>query len=170
MGTTNSITSLITRKTVAIATTFSLSVGGLAFIAKQEGTANTVYKDVVNISTVCTGHVTTLPVGTYVSNTVCEDLLKQDTKIAGDAVKRLVKVPITQEQYDAMVSLTFNIGVGNFSKSTLLRRVNEKNCYSAANEFTRWNKAKGVVYKGLTRRREAERQMFLSGCPYWVSQ
>lgn len=78
----------------------------------------------------------------------------------GNHVKRLVKVPLTQYQFDALLSFTFNLGPGNFRKSTLLKRVNAKDFPGAANEFKRWNKGGGRVLAGLTRRRASEAAVF----------
>lgn len=88
-------------------------------------------------------------------------LLRADLGTAEAAVNRLVTVPLTQNQFDALVSLVFNIGEGNFSKSTLLRRLNAGEREAAAGQFGRWNKSKGVELAGLTKRRAAERELFL---------
>jgi len=72
-------------------------------------------------------------------------------------------VPLSQLQFDALVSLAYNIGTQAFRESTLLKRLNTHDYAGAANEFLRWNKAGGQVLEGLRRRREAERAMFLSG-------
>lgn len=89
-------------------------------------------------------------------------LKKQDLARFEKAVKDYVKVPITQSMFDALVSFSFNVGTGNLQKSTLLKLLNKKNYASAANEFVKWNKAGGKVLSGLTKRRNAERTMFLS--------
>lgn len=68
----------------------------------------------------------------------------------------------TQGQFDGMVSLAYNIGMGNFGHSTLVAMHNKGDHAGAANQFARWNKQAGVVLKGLVRRREAEREMYLS--------
>ncbi len=72
-------------------------------------------------------------------------------------------VPVTQQQFDAMVSLAFNVGAHAFSKSTLVRKLNAGDVRGAADEFLRWNKAGGQVLDGLVRRRRAERDLFLTG-------
>jgi hypothetical protein len=72
-------------------------------------------------------------------------------------VSRLVKVGLTQGQFDALVSFTYNLGARSLSTSTLLRKLNAGDYAGAADEFLRWNKAGGKVLNGLTRRREAER-------------
>jgi hypothetical protein len=73
----------------------------------------------------------------------------------------VVKVPLTQNQFDALVSLVYNIGQTAFSNSTLLKKLNAKDYQGAADQFLRWNKGGGKVMKGLVRRREAERALFL---------
>ncbi|ECI2457664.1 lysozyme [Salmonella enterica subsp. enterica] len=77
------------------------------------------------------------------------------------AISRLVKVTLTQNQFDALVSFVFNVGSGNLQSSTLLRKLNSGDYRGAADEFPRWNKADGKVMAGLTKRRAAERELFL---------
>ena len=72
-----------------------------------------------------------------------------------------VQVPLTQGQYDALVSFAYNLGLAALKSSTLLRLLNARNYAGAAAQFPRWNRAGGKVLPGLTRRREAERVMFL---------
>ncbi len=74
---------------------------------------------------------------------------------------RLVTVDLDQDQFDALVSFTFNLGAGNLQSSTLLKLLNQGEYTQAADQFLRWNKAGGRVLPGLTRRREAERALFL---------
>lgn len=76
-------------------------------------------------------------------------------------VDDLVTANINDNQFSALVSFAYNCGVGNLSGSTLLKRVNEGKFKEAADEFLKWNKAKGQVMAGLTRRRAAERELFL---------
>ncbi len=80
-------------------------------------------------------------------------------------VKRYVKVDLTQNEYDALVSFTYNVGGGNFAGSTLLRKLNEGDYLAAADQFLRWNKSDGQVMRGLTRRRQAEKDLFLKNSP-----
>ena len=91
-----------------------------------------------------------------------EYCLRNDVAKFESGVSALLKVPTTQGQFDAMVSLAYNIGLGNFSKSTLLKKHNEK-CYTcAAGQFPAWNRAAGKVMNGLIRRRNAERDVYMS--------
>ncbi|WP_396189788.1 lysozyme [Flavobacterium sp.] len=85
--------------------------------------------------------------------------LEVDEKAKG--VNNLLKVDVTQSQFDALVSFAYNCGLGNLEKSSLLRYFNAGNSKAAADEFLKWNKAAGQVMSGLTRRREAERTLFL---------
>ena len=77
-------------------------------------------------------------------------------------VKSLVKIPATDNMLAALVAFAYNVGIGNFSKSTLLKKLNAADIHGAADEFLRWNKVKGVECNGLTRRRRAERELFLT--------
>lgn len=76
-------------------------------------------------------------------------------------VSKLVKVPLTQNQFDALVSFAYNVGVAAFAKSTLLRKLNNADYKGAADGLLAWNKGGGKVLVGLTRRRQAEKELFL---------
>lgn len=88
------------------------------------------------------------------------ELLEQDALECEQAIERLVKVPINQNQFDALVSFIFNLGQGNFSKSSLLRCINQQNFGDAAVEILKWRRSSGKVLTGLVRRRRAENLMF----------
>lgn len=89
-------------------------------------------------------------------------LLKSDLLKFCRGVEAIVRVPLTNNQFAALVSFAFNVGLGNLNKSTLLRLVNERKFSLAASEFPKWNKAGGKVLSGLTRRRTAESKLFLT--------
>ena len=89
-----------------------------------------------------------------------EALLRADLLDTCRDVEAAVTVPLTDNQFAALVSFTFNLGVGNLKKSTLLRLVNAGDFAGAAQEFKKWNRAGGKVLLGLTRRREAEATLF----------
>jgi lysozyme len=78
----------------------------------------------------------------------------------GSYILKVVKVPLNQNQFDALVSFAYNVGNGNFNSSTLLRWLNQGNYKEASNQLLKWNKSKGVVLNGLTRRRKAEKALF----------
>ena len=75
-------------------------------------------------------------------------------------VSKLLKVELNQNQFDALVSFSFNIGVGNLTTSTILKKINEKDFENASLEFAKWNKSGGKILNGLITRREKERQLF----------
>lgn len=90
------------------------------------------------------------------------DTLKKDLLRYEAAVDKAVKVSLNPNQRGALVSFTYNLGEGNLNKSTLLKKVNAGDLLGASKEFAKWRKAGGKVLAGLTRRREAERQLFLA--------
>lgn len=100
---------------------------------------------------------------TCITKEKAEELLRRDLEIFVSAVKTAVKVPLEQHEFDALVSFTYNCGVHNLRKSTLLRKLNAGDRAGAANEFLAWTKSNGKVLPGLTRRREAEKSMFADG-------
>lgn len=145
----------------------SLSAAGALFIMSHEGVKTEAYPDPAYgsaIPTICTGHTKGVYMGQKASLAQCEVWLVEDTSVAGKAVKRLVKTPLTQMQYDALISFTFNTGEGNFAKSTLLKKINKGECVAAGKEFLKWDKSNGKVLRGLTKRRQGEMTMWLSGC------
>lgn len=169
------IDALKTRVAVAL---LSLSIGGAGAIVAHEGMRPVAYRDPVGIVTVCAGHTKTAKLGEVKSKAECLKLLQQDVAHAEAAIKRLTTTPLTQRQYDALVSFVFNLGEGNYAKSTLLERINAGQCHRAADEFLKWNKAtrwrivapggprvkESVVLPGLTARRQEESLEFRSGC------
>lgn len=144
----------------------SLTVAGLTGIKLHEGRVNTAYQDAVGVWTVCDGHTSTAKqyIGKKVSDATCDRLLREDTAPAEAAVKRLVKVPVTQEQYNELVDFVFNVGSGNFASSTMLKKINANDCMGAGAEFSRWVYAKGVLLNGLVSRRADNRKGWESGC------
>lgn len=92
----------------------------------------------------------------------CEVALLHDTAWAVRTVNATTDVPLTQNQFDALVAFTFNVGATAEGHSTLIKLVNARQWPQAADEFPRWNRQHGGVLAGLTRRREAERALFLS--------
>ena len=136
---------------------------GLDLIKSFEGLRLKAYKDPVGVWTIGYGHTKTATPGTVISEPEAEALLRNDLAEAQGAVERLVKQPLTDNEYAALVSFVFNLGSGNLSRSTLLRRLNVGDRKGAADQFLVWNKAGGKVLAGLTRRRQAERTLFMGG-------
>jgi lysozyme len=89
-----------------------------------------------------------------------DERLEESLRKREAAVERLLKVPLTDNQFSALVSLVYNIGVTAFAGSTLLRKLNNADYAGAAEEIPRWNKAGAKILRGLTRRRIAERDLF----------
>lgn len=151
-----------------LAATFLISAAGIAAIVADEGQRNTAYLDIANIPTICVGHTAGVRLGQTANDEVCRELLKQDVRVAEAAVRSAVKVKITQGQYDALVSWTFNVGADAAGGSTLMRKLNAGDCRGAAAEFSRWDKARvnGKLrsVRGLTVRRAGERTRFEKDC------
>ena len=99
--------------------------------------------------------------GLTITQQQAENLLARDIQTASDAVNRLVKYELTQEEFDALVDFTYNCGAGNLQISTLLKKVNAGDMVGASKEFAKWNLANGHVLQGLVNRRQAEMRLFL---------
>lgn len=153
---------MIKQRLAAVA--LSLSALGAAGIVAHEGMRKVAYVDPVGIVTVCAGHTKTAKLGQVKTDEECAELLKQDAKHAEAAVKRLVKAPVTQRQFDALTSFVFNVGEANFAKSTLLKKVNAFDCWGTGKEFLKWTYAGGKQLPGLVKRRSDERMEWESGC------
>ncbi|WP_323119106.1 lysozyme [Burkholderia alba] len=137
---------------------------GIDLIKQFEGLRLTRYLDAVGKPTIGYGHLI-LPHERFdrpISASQAEALLRQDLRSAEQAVRQLVRVAITQQQFDALISFAFNLGAGRLRSSTLARYLNAGAAARAADQFLVWNKAGGKPLAGLTRRRQAERQLFLS--------
>jgi len=139
-----------------------LSDNGIKFIQDFEGIKLNAYKDIVGVWTVGFGH-TGVDVTPNLSITKdrANDLFMQDVCNFVNGVNSMVK-SCTQGEFDALVSFVYNLGLKSLKTSTLLRKFNDGDIYGAANEFTKWNRAGGKEVSGLTRRRLAERALFLS--------
>ena len=144
----------------------SISKIGIDLISSFEGIRLNAYDDGVGVWTIGIG-TTIYPNGTKVkkgdkcTQEQALEYLQHDLKSFEKTVSESVKVPLSQNQFDALVSLAYNIGSGAFKNSTLLKKLNAKDYAGAADQFLVWNKGGGKVLKGLVRRREAERALFL---------
>lgn len=138
------------------------SDNGLEVIKRFEGFSPVPYQDAQGWS-IGYGHfIKPDEILTAVSESQAADLLKQDAAIASAAVSNSVSVDLTQNQFDALVSLTYNIGVTAFRNSTLLKKLNAGDYSGAAAQFARWNKSQGEVLAALTSRRANEQALFLT--------
>lgn len=143
-----------------------INAAGLAIIKTGESLQLHAYLDPAGICTIGYGH-TPAVMGTTIDESQAEVLLEADCDHAVDAVYGGTQdVPTTDNQFSAMVSLTFNIGVGAFRGSSVLRLHRQGSFKAAADAFLRWNKAHVdgtlVVLPGLARRREKERELYLT--------
>lgn len=139
-----------------------VSEKGLNIIKESESLQLKAYKCPAGILTIGYGHTgpDVLP-GMTINQVAADVYLKLDCAVAEHAINRLVKIPLNQNQFDALVSLVFNIGTGAFQRSTLLKRINEGDFGAASDEFLKWTKSKGKELPGLVIRRNKERNLFL---------
>lgn len=147
-----------------------LSRAGAELIARFEGFVPHPYNDAAGHATIGFGHL--IHHGRVTASdrarwgTISRDrglaLLSEDARDAARAVEQGVRVQLSQEQFDALVSFVFNVGTGAFGSSTLLRKLNAGDRDGAADELLRWSRAGGRVLEGLLSRRRAERALFLS--------
>ena len=147
--------------------TGTLAVIGAAmvFIQPHEGTVNRTYIDPAGYVTVCSGNRSAAIPGAVFSDDECNLLLLADTIPHALAVRKLVTVPMTDDQWIALTSFSFNVGVAALRSSTLLRRMNAGDYDGAMDEFARWKHAGGRVLPGLVTRRAMEAAMFGRGNP-----
>lgn len=137
-----------------------ISKAGLDLIKQFEGLYLKAYRCPAGVPTIGYGHTAGVAMGQTITQQQADDYLRRDVRQFERAVARLVTVPLTQGQFDALVSFAFNLGEGALAQSTLLRLLNAGDYAGAAAQFDRWNKAGGRVLPGLVRRRAAERALF----------
>lgn len=143
-----------------------VSKPGRKFIMEREGVKLTAYRCSAGVLTIGAGHTTSagppaVTPGMRITAQESDEILANDLATFERVVNNAVTAPLMQNQFDALVSLAFNIGGGAFAKSTLVRRLNERDYRGAADQFLVWNKAGGKVLRGLVTRRAAERAQFL---------
>jgi len=134
---------------------------GRTMIEAFEGLRLEAYQDQRGIFTIGYGHTAGVKPGDVITQTQADAFLAQDLQHTEAFVSSHVTVPLTQNQFDALVSLTYNIGVGNFLDSTLRRLLNESDYEDAANQFLVWSDVNGVQNAGLLSRRTQERTLFV---------
>lgn len=137
-----------------------LSPAGLDLIKKAEGLRLKAYLCPAKVWTIGYGTTRGVKPGQTITEAKAAELLREDVREFEQAVSDAVTVPITQGQFDALVSLAYNIGAGAFRASTLLRLLNRGEYAKAAEQFDRWNRGGGRVLPGLVKRRAAERKLF----------
>lgn len=133
----------------------------IELIKKYEGFSARPYKCPAGVLTI--GYGRTIDVRPYEITTEEAETVWLDkyVKTIADQILALVNVELSNNQICALIDFVYNLGIGNFKSSTLLRKINQGDFSAAANELLRWNKAGGIVLKGLENRRIAERMLFL---------
>lgn len=137
------------------------SDSGIKALKDFEGFRPRPYRDVGGKLTIGYGHL--MRRGSFyteLGKTEAENLLREDIRVAEAVLKRHVQVKLSQHQFDALVSLIYNIGPGQFAESTLLRKLNKEDMDGAAAEFLRWNRVGSETVEGLISRRKKEKDMF----------
>ena len=145
-----------------------ISSNGIELIKQFEGLSLKPYLDAVNIPTIGFGN-TYYPDGKKVTlqdkeiteEKAFEILEYIANKDFGSNINKVVKVPLNQNQFDSLVSFSYNIGTKNFNWSTLLKKLNLSDYQGSSLEFARWNKSGEKVLSGLVKRRLAEKELFL---------
>lgn len=133
------------------------------FIKSFEGFSPTAYKCPAGVWTIGYGTTEYVTPGDTVTEEEACDMLRNDVQEAADAIDDLVDVELNQPQYDALCSFIYNVGRSAFENSTMLKMLNQgKSAKEIGPQFDKWIKANGQVVSGLIRRREAEKEMFLS--------
>ena len=138
----------------------NVSEVGLDLIRSFEGLRLEAYDDSVAVHTIGYGHTLGVCKGDTCTKEQADKWLKEDAHHAENCVNHSVSVDLTQNEFDALVSFVFNLGCGALAGATLLRKLNAGDYDGAGLEFKQWNKAGGNVLAGLTRRREAEAELF----------
>jgi lysozyme len=140
-----------------------INESGLKLIKGYEGLRLTAYVCPAGVNTIGYGHTGGVKLGTEITEQQAEDYLRKDISEFEKTVNSdIVKVPLNENQFSALVSFSFNVGSYAFIDSTLLKLLNKKDYQGAADQLLRWNKGDGdQVLAGLTRRRKAERALFL---------
>ena len=133
---------------------------GLDLIKHFEGCELYAYKCPAGVWTIGYGHTKGVEPGMQITEQDAEDMLKEELIEYESYINDLVTVGLNQNQFDAMVSWVYNLGAGNLKASTLLKVLNAGDYAGVPAQIMRWNKAGGKVLEGLTRRRQAEADLF----------
>ena len=135
---------------------------GLELIKHFEGCELEAYKCPAGVWTIGYGHIKGVQEGMKITEMQAEEMLQSELIAYEGYINDLVEVELNQNQFDAMVSWVYNLGGGNLRASTLLKVLNAGNYAGVPEQMLRWNKAGGKVLEGLTRRRQAEADLFVA--------
>lgn len=141
----------------------NLSDKGKQLIKKYEGCRLKAYKCPRGVWTIGYGHTNNVRPDDVITQDEANELFKRDVKIFENTINRLVKAKLNQNQFDALVSFTFNLGYGDkgLAGSTLLRLLNTSDYIGAAKQFELWVYSGDKVLEGLAKRRKEEKELFL---------
>lgn len=138
-----------------------INQAGLELIKSFEGYRDTAYLCPAGVWTIGWGTTQGVREGQKITPERAEEFLRRDLRSFELQVTGLVKVALTSNQFSSLVSFAYNCGIGALKSSTLLKKLNQEDYLGAAEEFLKWNKSNGKMLAGLTRRRVAERSLFL---------
>lgn len=141
----------------------ALVLAGAGTVSYYEGVSNKAYLDPVGIWTICYGETKGVDKGDYKTDEECLDSLAEELTEHHKKMVMYIKTPISEKEEAAYLSFTYNVGVGAFSKSTLLKKLNSGDRVGACNQLLRWDKAGGKKLRGLTLRRQSENKLCLEG-------
>ena len=145
---------------ITIGILMKLGDRGTELLKYFEGCKLEAYQDSVGVWTIGYGHTKGVFPGMTITQGQAEQMLLTELEEYEGYIENMVTVPLTQNQFDALVVWVYNLGPTNFKNSTLLKELNSGNYTAAGTEILRWNKAGGEVLAGLVKRREAEAQLF----------
>ena len=145
---------------ITIGILMKLGERGTEILKYFEGCKLTAYQDSVGVWTIGYGHTKGVFDGMTITQEEAEQMLLTELEEYEGYIENMVTVPLTQNQFDALLVWIYNLGPTNFRNSTLLKELNAGNYNAAGQEITRWNKAGGKVLAGLVKRREAEAELF----------
>jgi len=145
-----------------------INQAGLTLIKNFEGFRSNAYRDAVGIWTIGYGHTSMAGSprvfkGQKISRQQGEDILARDVERFSQGIRPLIKVGLNENQFSALVSFAYNVGVGGFRRSSVLQRVNAGRFDAVPHRLSLWVKAGGRTLRGLVRRRAAEGELFLAG-------
>lgn len=153
---------LISGSVAALATT-------VALLTQLEGVRTVAYQDIVGVWTICAGETRGVRSGDTATTQQCDAMLAKAIVEFEDGLDECLNVPSGVKYRDewkiAVVSWSYNVGLGAACKSTLVRKANAGDLRGACNELPRWNRAGGRIIKGLVNRRVTERKLCLAGLP-----
>lgn len=128
----------------------------IATVGASEGLRQNAYPDVIGVPTICYGETRGVRIGDHKTKDQCDEMLSKRLSEFNDGINSCVKVDLPDSRRVAYVSLAYNIGTASFCKSTVVRKINAGDVVGSCNAIRMWNRANGIVWPGLTARRERE--------------